>query len=211
MADNYLGRKMEEYEAQKCASVRTRRVSLASLVAKNRSTRGFDTSFKVRKDQLRSLVEVARLVPSARNQQVLRYRLVTEDEAHLVLPHIRLGGALPELNLPLPGTEPNAFVVICSEKEGRYVDMDMGIVAQTMLLRAVEMGLNGVIIAAFDRDKIANALNLSLAPQLLLAVGRSAEQVEITDISLGENVNYYREKGVHFVPKLRIEDLIIER
>ena len=211
MADNYLGRKMEEYEAQKCASVRTRRVSLASLVAKNRSTRGFDTSFKVRKDQLRSLVEVARLVPSARNQQVLRYRLVTEDEAHLVLPHIRLGGALPELNLPLPGTEPNAFVVICSEKEGRYVDMDMGIVAQTMLLRAVEMGLNGVIIAAFDRDKIANALNLSLAPQLLLAVGRSAEQVEITDISLGENVNYYRENGVHFVPKLRIEDLIIER
>ena len=211
MADNYLGRKMEEYEAQKCASVRTRRVSLASLVAKNRSTRGFDTSFKVRKDQLRSLVEVAWLVPSARNQQVLRYRLVTEDEAHLVLPHIRLGGALPELNLPLPGTEPNAFVVICSEKEGRYVDMDMGIVAQTMLLRAVEMGLNGVIIAAFDRDKIANALNLSLAPQLLLAVGRSAEQVEITDISLGENVNYYRENGVHFVPKLRIEDLIIER
>jgi nitroreductase len=211
MADNYLGRKMEEYEAQKCASVRTRRVSLASLVAKNRSTRGFDTSFKVRKDQLRSLVEVARLVPSARNQQVLRYRLVTEDEAHLVLPHIRLGGALPELNLPLPGTEPNAFVVICSEKEGRYVDMDMGIVAQTMLLRAVEMGLNGVIIAAFDRDKIANALSLSLAPQLLLAVGRSAEQVEITDISLGENVNYYRENGVHFVPKLRIEDLIIER
>jgi nitroreductase len=211
MADNYLGRKMEEYEAQKCASVRTRRVSLASLVAKNRSTRGFDTSFKVRKDQLRSLVEVARLVPSARNQQVLRYRLVTEDEAHLVLPHIRLGGALPELNLPLPGTEPNAFVVICSEKEGRYVDMDMGIVAQTMLLRAVEMGLNGVIIAAFDRDKIANALSLSLAPQLLLAVGRSAEQVEITDISLGDNVNYYRENGVHFVPKLRIEDLIIER
>jgi nitroreductase len=180
-------------------------------VAKNRSTRGFDTSFKVRKDQLRSLVEVARLVPSARNQQVLRYRLVTEDEAHLVLPHIRLGGALPELNLPLPGTEPNAFVVICSEKEGRYVDMDMGIVAQTMLLRAVEMGLNGIIIAAFDRDKIANALSLSLAPQLLLAVGRSAEQVEITDISLGDNVNYYREKGVHFVPKLRIEDLIIER
>ena len=211
MADNYLARKMEEYEAQKCASVRTRRVSLASLVAKNRSTRGFDTSFKVRKDQLRSLVEVARLVPSARNQQVLRYRLVTEDEAHLVLPHIRLGGSLPELNITLPGTEPNPFVVICSEKEGRYVDMDMGIVAQTMLLRAVEMGLNGVIIAAFDRDKIANALNLSLAPQLLLAVGRSAEQVEITDISLGENVNYYRENGVHFVPKLRIEDLIIER
>ena len=126
MADNYLGRKMEEYEAQKCASVRTRRVSLASLIAKNRSTRGFDASFKVREDQLVSLVEAARLAPSARNQQVLRFRLVTADEAELLLPHIRLGGALPELNLPFAGTEPNAFIVICSEKEGRYVDTTEG-------------------------------------------------------------------------------------
>lgn len=94
MADNYLGRKMEEYEAQKCASVRTRRVSLVSLLAKNRSTRGFDNSFKVRKDQLISLVESARLAPSAMNQQVLRYRLVTDEEAPLILPHIRLGSLL---------------------------------------------------------------------------------------------------------------------
>ena len=105
MADNYLGRKMEEYEAQKCASVRTRKVSLLSLLARNRSTRGFDASFKVRRDQLVSLVEAARLAPSAMNQQVLRFRLVTEEEAHLVTPHIRLGRALPELKLPLEGTE----------------------------------------------------------------------------------------------------------
>ena len=209
MADNYLGRKMEEYEAQKCASVRTRKVSLMSLLAKNRSTRGFDTSFKVRHDQLLSLVEAVRLAPSARNQQVLRFRLVTAEEVHLVLPHIGLGGALPELNLPLEGTEPNAFVVICSTKEGRYVDMDLGIAAQTMLLRAVEMGLNGVCIAAFDQDAIREKLNLPYPPQLILAIGRSAEHIEVVDVSEGEDVKYYRKDGVHFVPKLRTEDLII--
>ena len=209
MADNYLGRKMEEYEAQKCASVRTRRVSLQSLLAKNRSTRGFDTSFKVRKDQLMSLVEAARLAPSARNQQVLRYRLVTEEEATLLLPHIRLGGALPELNLPLKGFEPNAFVVICSDKEGRYVDMDMGIASQTMLLRAVEMGLNGVCIAAFDHKAVCEALQLSVSPQLILAIGRSAERIEVVDIAEGDSTTYYRKNGTHFVPKLRTEDLII--
>ena len=209
MADNYLGRKMEEYEAQKCASVRTRRVSLQSLLAKNRSTRGFDTSFKVRKDQLMSLVEAARLAPSARNQQVLRYRLVTEEEAQLLLPHIHLGGALPELNLPLKGFEPNAFVVICSDKEGRYVDMDMGIASQTMLLRAVEMGLNGVCIAAFDHKAVCEALQLSVSPQLILAIGRSAERIEVVDIAEGDSTTYYRKNGTHFVPKLRVEDLII--
>ena len=210
MADNYLGRKMEEYEAQKCASVRTRRVSLASFLAKNRSTRGFDTSFKVRKDQLVSLVEAARLAPSAMNQQVLRYRLVTEEEAHLLLPHIRMGAALPELKLPLEGTEPNAFVVICTDKESRYVDMDMGIATQTMLLRAVEMGLNGICIAAFDHEAVRKALHLPLAPQLILAIGRSTERIEVVDIEEGESTTYYRKNGTHFVPKVKVEDLIIK-
>ena len=210
MADNYLGRKMEEYEAQKCASVRTRRVSLISLLAKNRSTRGYDTSFKVRKDQLLSLIEAARLAPSAMNQQTLRYRLVTEEEAHLVLPHIRMGAALRELNLPLPGTEPNAFVVICSEKEGRFVDMDLGIATQTILLRAVEMGLNGICIAAFDKEKVREALQLTVTPQLIIPIGRSAERIEIKDIAEGESQTYYRENGTHFVPKLTLEDLIIK-
>ena len=209
MADNYLGRKMEEYEAQKCASVRTRRVSLQSLLAKNRSTRGFDASFKVRHDQLRSLVEAARLAPSAMNQQVLRYRLVTEEEAHLLLPHIRMGAALPELRLPLEGTEPNAFVVICTDKEGRYVDMDMGIAIQTMLLRAVEMGLNGLCIAAFDGEAVREALKLPLTPQLILAIGRSAERIEVVDVAEGESTTYYRKNGTHFVPKIRTEELII--
>ena len=210
MADNYLGRKMEEYEAQRCASVRTRRVSLTSLLMKNRSTRGFDTSFKVRYDQLVSLIDAARLAPSARNQQALRYRLVTAEEVHLVLPHIRLGRALPELNLPLPETEPNAYVVICSEKEGRYIDIDLGIAAQTILLRAVEMGLNGVCIAAFDRDAVRDKLQLSLPPQLVIAIGRSAERIEVVDISEGESQTYYRENGVHYVPKLRTEELIVK-
>ena len=210
MADNYLGRKMEEYEAQKCASVRTRRVSLMSLLQKNRSVRGYDRSFKVREDQLHALIEAVRLAPTAMNQQALRYRLVTAEEADKVLPHIRMGAALRELNLPLEGTEPNAFVVICTDKESRFVDMDMGIVTQTMLLRAVEMGLNGICIAAFDHEAVSKALNLPLAPQLILAIGRSAERIEVVDIAEGESTTYYRKNGTHFVPKLRTEDFIIK-
>lgn len=210
MADNYLGRKMEEYEAQKCASVRTRRVSLMSLLAKNRSTRGYDHSFKVRRDQLVSLVEAARLSPTAMNQQALRYRLVTAEEADKVAPYIRMGAALRDMKLPFEGTEPQAFVVICALKEGRFVDMDMGIATQTILLRAVEIGLNGLCIAAFDHQAVREALQLSLEPQLIIAIGRSAEHIEIVDIKEGESQTYYRNEGKHFVPKLRAEDLIIE-
>ena len=115
MADDYLGRKMEEYRARAAApAVQKTLASLNRLLLKNRSHRGYDSRFTVRADQLRSMIEVNTRIPSARNQQVLRFRPVLADEAPLVLPHIRLGGALPELHLPLPGSEPRAFILICS-------------------------------------------------------------------------------------------------
>lgn len=115
----------------------------------------------VRADQLRSIVSVCTKIPSARNQQVLRFRLVLADEAPGVLARVRMGGALPELHLPLAGTEPNAFIVVCSTvPEDRWVDIDLGIAVQSMLLRAVEIGLNGLCIGAFDRDAIRTRLRL---------------------------------------------------
>ena len=151
MADNYLGNKMEEYMERKAAGSPARKpqATLARLLLRNRSHRGFDTSFRVREDQLRRIIEVNRRTPSARNAQVLRFRPVLADEAYKVLPHIRLGGALPELHLPTAGSEPNAFIVICSTvPESKWVDVDLGIAAQSMLLQAVEIGLNGVCIGA---------------------------------------------------------------
>ena len=111
MADNYLGKKMEDFLSGKTAAPK-RVMNLAKLVAKNRSYRGYDNSFVVRADQLHRIMEVVPMCPSAKNQQVLRLRAVLSDEADKVLPHIRLGGALRELKLPLPGTEPRAFIVI---------------------------------------------------------------------------------------------------
>lgn len=213
MADNYLGRKMEEYRARAAAPAAPRpQATLRRLLAKNRSYRGYDPQFHVREDQLRSIIEVNTLTPSARNEQVLRFRPVLEDEAEKVLPHIRLGAALPDLHLPLPGTEPRAFILICSTvDETRYVSIDLGIAAQSMLLRATEMGLNGICIGAFDRRAIREAFDLSRDPILILAIGKGAERIELDPVGAGESLDYYRRDGAHHVPKLRLEELLIGR
>ena len=185
--------------------------TLSRLLERNRSHRAFDASFRVREDQLRRIIEVATKVPSARNQQVLRFRPVLADEASKILPHIRLGGALPELKLPVAGTEPNAFVVICSTVEmSHYVSVDLGIVAQSMLLQAVEIGLNGICIGAFDAKAVKEELGLPCEPLLVLAIGRGKDNIRLTEISAEENHNYYRQDGVHYVPKVRVEDLILK-
>lgn len=210
MADNYLGKKMEDHQRATTPARRTSR-SLSQLLERNRSHRAFDASFRVREDQLRRIVEVATKVPSARNQQVLRFRMVLADEAAKVLPHIRLGGALPELHLPVAGTEPNAFIIICSTVAvSHYVSVDLGIVAQSMLLQAVEIGLNGICIGAFDAKAIGEAFDLPYDPVLILAIGRGADKIRLTEIGEGEDHRYYREDGVHYVPKVRVEDLILK-
>lgn len=209
MADNYLEKRMEDFRNQTPA--RRRVATLGRLLLRNRSYRGYDSKFVVRDDQLRSIIETVTLCPSARNQQVLRFRPVLSDEADKVLQHIRLGGALPELHLPFPGTEPRAFVVICSTvEESKYVDIDLGIAAQSMLLRATELGLGGICIGAFDHAEIRELLELPYEPLLVLAIGRPAEHIELKECHEGDSLTYYREGDVHYVPKICLDDLIIK-
>lgn len=209
MADNYLEKRMEDYRNQQPSKKRI--ATLARLLKANRSYRGYDAKFEVRPDQLQRIMEVATLCPSARNQQVLRFRPVLKDEAAKVLQHIRLGGALPELNLPFEGTEPNAFIVICSTvPDSHYVSVDLGIVAQSMLLQATEIGLGGICIGAFDHAAIREALALPYEPLLVLAIGRPNERIEIVECNEGDSLTYYREGGVHYVPKININDLILK-
>lgn len=200
---------MEDYRSQ---APRAKRVAtLNKLLRRNRSYRGYDTSFEVRADQLRRIIETATLCPSARNQQVLRFRPVLRNESDKVLKQIRLGGALPELHLPFPGTEPQAFIVICSTvEESKYVDIDLGIVAQTMLLQATELGLGGICIGAFDHAEIKEVLNLPYEPVLVIAFGRPSEHIELVECSEGDSLTYYRKDGTHYVPKIRVDDLIIK-
>ena len=184
---------MEEYLARSASGQASRRplVTLSRLLLKNRSHRGYDPRFIVREDQLRRIIGVNTRIPSARNQQVLRFRPVLADEAPGVLAEIRLGGALPELHLPLPGTGPNAFIIVCSTvPEDRYVDIDLGISVQSMLLQAAEIGLNGICIGAFDKERIRQKFHLESEPLLILAM-YSFNESRINAVWTGFTFNWY--------------------
>lgn len=210
MADNYLEKKMEQHRAAAGASSQKAKNTLSLLLEKSRSTRGYDNSFVVRKDQLRRIVAVNTKIASARNRQVLRFRPVVSDEAGKVLPHISMGSALKELSLPLPGCEPNAFIIVCSAEEPRTSTyIDLGISVQSMLLQATEIGLNGLSILSFDKKAIKDSLGLSLEPLMVVAIGKSAERHAIVEIAADEPHDYYRKDGVHYVPKVKVDDLII--
>lgn len=211
MADNYLEKK---YEALRCASPRPARRagnSIDTLLLRNRSHRGYRKEYIVMPRQLEAIVSVNTKIPSARNQQVLRFKCVTKESgAEKVLGNIKLGGALPDLHLPFEGTEPEAFIIVCSTTaENKFVDIDLGISLQSMLLKAVDLGLNGIIICAFNKAEIIREFDLKYEPLAIIAIGKGAEKIELTPISESENHNYYRRDGVHYVPKVKIEELLL--
>ena len=77
---------------------------LKDLIKKNRSTRGYDRSRKVTEDELKEMVDCARLSASSINKQPLRFYISNdENEVEIINSHVKMGGLLPELHLPLKG------------------------------------------------------------------------------------------------------------
>ena len=187
------------------------------LVKQARSHRGFRQDRKVTRQELEHLVECARFTPAARNDQVLKYYLAEKPETVAAIqPLTKWGGALAELHLPRKGAEPVAYIVICldgslAENPAPY-QRDVGIVAQTMLLAAAEMGLNGCMIGSFAAGELREKLGLpeTIKPQLLLALGEGTDCIVITDVGEDGSTTYYRDaEDTHYVPKRTLEQLIL--
>lgn len=187
------------------------------LVKQARSHRGFRQDRKVTRQELEHLVECARFTPASRNNQVLKYYLAEKPETVAAIqPLTKWAGALAELHLPRKGAEPVAYIVICldgslAENPAPY-QRDVGIVAQTILLAAAEMGLNGCMIGSFAAGELREKLGLpeAIKPQLLLALGEGTDRIVMTDVGEDGSTTYYRDaEDIHYVPKRTLEQLIL--
>ncbi len=191
---------------------------LKDTIIANRSYRGYDESRSVTKEELESFIDYARLAPSSANIQPLKYGLAWEEESVRKIQKVtKWAGALPELHLPYKGTCPTAFIVVCQDtgisSNLNMFQKDVGIVAQTILLAASEVGLSGCMIGSFGASALKEGLDLgeNLVPMLVIAIGKGAEQIVLTEVEDGESTKYYRDsEGIHYVPKRKLKDITIE-
>ncbi len=191
-------------------------MTLHELFTENRTCRSFDESRKISIDELKSLVELARLSPASANVQPLSYRLVNEpEELERVQPLTKWAAALPELHLPPEGHRPTAFIVICQDSvkfgaPGKY-ERDVGICALAISLGAYELGLASCMIGSFNKSELPAALGLpeGVEPLLVIALGKADETRELAKLREG-STKYYRESGVHYVPKRELEEIIVK-
>jgi hypothetical protein len=57
---------------------------------------------------------------------------------------------------------------------------------------------------------VAELLHLPYKPLLVVAIGKPAERIVLKACNEGDTLTYYREEGIHYVPKINVNDLIIE-
>jgi nitroreductase len=188
--------------------------NLRDLVLSNRSYRRFDESHQVLHETLVELIGLARCTPSAANRQPLKYILSADQQTNdRIFPCLVWAAYLKDWGGPAPGERPTAYIIILiDETITKDWWCDDGIVAQTMLLGAVEKGLGGCMIGSINKERLRQELEIPdhLKIRLVVALGKPVEQVALEDLEPGADIRYWRDKeGVHHVPKRTLKELII--
>ena len=189
---------------------------LRDLIVKNRSYRRFEQDAVPEIEELRKLVDLARLSASAANKQPLKYIISTELEKNRkIFSCLSWAAYLKDWNGPEEGEKPPAYIIVLGDQELsiNYDQTDAGIACQSILLGAVEQGLGGCIFASVNRNKLREELGISERYEIIyvIAIGRPRERVVLEETGEDGNIKYWHdEEGNNHVPKRPLNELIIE-
>lgn len=188
--------------------------NLSELILKTRSYRRFDTTHEIQRDFLLEIVNNTRYVASARNLQPLMYKVISDNtDCQKIFPFLKWAGYLTDWQGPAENETPTAYILIAFDKNknsNNWTYTDLGIASQTIMLQLSENQLGGCMIASFDKIQIHKELNIAenFELVLILAIGKPNEEITIVEKSNLEDVKYWREDNIHFVPKKCLEDIL---
>jgi len=187
---------------------------IKDMVMKNRSYRKFQQEVSIDIDTLKELVELARFSGSGGNRQPLKYLLCcSEEKNESVFSCLTWAAYLKDWDGPVEGEKPAAYIILLGDTEiSKNFAFDSGIVAQSILLGAVEKGLGGCMLASVNREKIRPLLGIEERYEihLVIALGKPKEKVVIETTGPDGDIKYWRdEEGVHHVPKRAMTDIIM--
>jgi len=184
------------------------------LVQKNRSYRRFHGDKAIDREVLLELVDAARITPSTKNQQCMRYQVVNDKEENAkVYTTLAWAGLLTEWDGPEEEERPTAYIVSVRDKSiCEPISFDDGIVAQTITLAAVEKGLGCCMIRSCNWKELFAILGIDeekYAFSCVIAIGYPLETVQLEEAKDGSVAYWRSEDQVHHVPKRSLEDVII--
>ncbi len=189
------------------------KMNFKQLIEKNRSYRRFFQEHEIEKQSLIELVELARLSPSAKNIQPLKFFLSNSQENNeKIFSCLKWAGYITDWDGPEEDEKPSAYIVILGDLNIlNTIKWDDSIAAHSILLGAVEKGLGGCMIASINKEKLKSLISFpeNMEPLIVVAIGKPKEEVVIDSVKDGD-VKYWRDENqVHHVPKRSLDELIL--
>ena len=189
---------------------------IKDLLIADRSIRRFEEGREIDSDTLKSLVNLTRFCASGRNLQPLKYILVTDkNKKEKLFPLLAWAGYLTDWPGPKEGERPAAYIIQCLDTDiTQNCLCDDGLQIQAITIGATALEIGCCIIKSFNVEKLKSLFELSdnLKPLYVLALGFPKEKVVITELDKKdpEGYKYFRDsRGIHYVPKRSLEDIII--
>jgi len=184
-------------------------MNFSELSLKTRSYRRFDGQHQIERNTLEGLIELARCTPSGANMQPLKYILsCTPEWNKKIFSTLAWAAYLPDWPGPEEAEQPTGYIIIMTDKSIREnSEIDVGIVAQTILLGATELGLGGCMFASVNRKELRTLLDIPghFTISLAIAIGKPVEKVVLGDAESGASIEDYRDSDqTHHVPKRKI-------
>ena len=179
----------------------------------NRSYRRYYQDVNIPEEDLVKMVDAARLSPSSRNIQPIKFFICNDRELNAeIFPNLGWAGYLKDWDGPVEGERPSGYIVLLHDKNiSAGYSCDHGIFAQSILLQAVEMGYGGCMIATFKKEALTQLLKIedNLEIILVISLGKPKEIVVIDEVKEGD-IKYWRDASqTHHVPKRALDELII--
>jgi nitroreductase len=164
----------------------------------------------VPEEALLKCVDAARLSPSGRNRQPLRY-VIVNDPKLLKQVFSTLSWAVDLLDYyPTEEETPRAYIIILLDKNTPTPIHDASIAAMSISMVAYDEGLGSCILGSVDREKLRGILKVpeGLAVALVVALGYPAENPVVEPVKDGATNYWLDENGVLHVPKRDLKYII---
>ena len=177
------------------------------LILKRRTIRKFSQK-EIRKSDILSCINAARIAPSSANLQPLEYILITKN-LDRVFECTNWAGYL-ENGAPKKGERPTAYILIVSNtKISANAKYDVGLAIENILLTALEKGIASCIIGSLNRDKLIKYLNIPKDYIIELAIALGYPKQRSVEDKFKKDIKYwFDKKGVLHVPKRRLKDMV---
>jgi nitroreductase len=187
------------------------------LMTEARTCRRYEGAREFSPDFIPWLVDCARIIPCTGNSQTLRYIAVQGAEKRRdVFDALAWAGQLKNWK-PEESERPVGYLIILAPKgEGGKVTpnihIDTGIAGQSIQLAAWTRGVGACMFRSFNPKKLADVVTIPQDYEIMLviALGYPVEERRIVPVGADGSLRYYRDdKGVHYVPKLSLKDVLL--